>query len=106
MTTAEIETKKSIIDFFKLLTGFAAGSILLVANSIGALKGTCIGVKILFLLSLLCFVGSVALGVFAILNVLKTFESDGNYRGYRISMLIVFSSGFFLLGLGIVLMLL
>ena len=109
------ENKKYIVDFFKLLTGFASGSFLLVINFISSkndamniLKADCF-VKILIILSLFFFTASIVVGIRAIQKAINTineeFVEKVNFRKCRKWFFNTFIYGYFFLLFGIIFLL-
>lgn len=102
MKNMTIEKNKSIIDFYKTLTGLATGSILLVVNflamyGITEFAKTCCIIKVLILSVLLCFTVSGAFGIFTIRYSVNKLQEDFNYTPYTLSIIISFSLGYLLL---------
>jgi hypothetical protein len=101
-----IELKKNIIDFFKVLTGFASGSILLGINFLSKndlikISEATICVKTLIIISIFCFTVCVGIGIFAMRCVLNTFaDYEKGYKYFTIFIIIFFLSGYLLLFLG------
>ena len=93
-----LEQSKSGLDFFKTLTGFASASILLVMNflpkEISNIDGD---VKLLIMLSLLCFTLCVGLGIFAMRKVINSFGESAGFGYYTMSMFVIFLGGYILL---------
>ena len=104
------ENKKYIIDFFKVLTGFASGSFLLVINFISKndamniLEADCL-VKSSIILSLLCFIVSMVVGIVAIQNAINTinevFGKTVSFKLQRKLFFFFFALGYFFLLFGI-----
>ena len=98
------ENKKHMIDFLKVLIGFASGSILLIMNFMKDITEkpnfTC-WVKIFIMLSLLCFTVSVAIGILTIRKIINSYREGMKIGKITSLMLWIFSFGFLFLIFGI-----